>query len=123
MTERRAFYHVTNSSNVEAILEQGLLPGWGDDGFGIYVFDDLAAAEDYAADQGWDGALAEPVILALEAYPCEVWEVVPDPHWPNPEDYEHVLRYPADPDAAIDQQYWKPGIRVIPIEPEESLRP
>ena len=99
------FYHVTDRENVEPILRDGLLGGWGDDGFGIYLYSDLYDARSYAAGNGWDGDLQDPVILEIEADNGEVYPITVDPGWPNPEDYENVHVREMDPD---DAGAWKP---------------
>lgn len=98
------FYHVTSSGNVTRILEEGLLPGWGDVGLGVYVFNTEASARQYAANSGWDGALPDPVILKLEAGPDEVERVMPHPEWSDPEAYENISWRPSN----VEDEAWMP---------------
>lgn len=105
------FWHVTHRDNVAAILENGYLPGWGDAGLGVYVWAQLDAAEDYCAGGGWDGEAApeDLAILEIQCGPDEVEFIVPDPGWPNPDDYEHVRVWPGlDEDIA-----WQPQRRLL----------
>ncbi|MCE6959227.1 hypothetical protein LAZ40_09200 [Cereibacter sphaeroides] len=111
-------WHVTSPDAAAAILEEGFLGGWGDAGFGVYLFADLGAAEDYAADGGWDGSLTEAVILEIEAELAEIDIVIPDPGWPNPEDYEHVRWHPMDPD---EDETWPPARRILPDDTDPAL--
>lgn len=103
---RATFWHVTPKENVASILADGLLPGWGDAGLGVYVWAELGAAEDYRAGGGWDGEAApgDLAIIELECDQGEIEFVIPDPGWPNPEAYEHVRMWPA-PD---DDIAWRP---------------
>ncbi|PZO72357.1 MAG: hypothetical protein DI629_20900 [Mesorhizobium amorphae] len=118
MSDPRTFWHVTPRDNVPGIMAEGLLPGWVDDGLGVYLWSDLAAAEDYLAAGGWDGG-CDPSDLEIIEISCdgsEVDRIIPDPGWPNPEDYEHVrLRRAADEDDA-----WRPGMRVLPEAGEDG---
>lgn len=111
MTE---YYHVTSLEDAQSILKEGFEGGWGDIGYGVYLFDDLFAAENYAHDGGWDGRLetTQTVIIAikLEDRSDEVSWVIPDPEWPNPEDYEHVLFHPMKED---DSLRWRPTMRLV----------
>ncbi|WP_411839645.1 hypothetical protein [Paracoccus sp. ME4] len=108
------FYHVTNRENVKAILRDGIAGGWGDDGFGVYVYTDLGDAESYAARNGWDGELEDPVILEIEAPERDLDFIEINPEWPNPEDYENVRRFPMDPDEKAGLENWHPGdIRLL----------
>ncbi|MFX4300329.1 hypothetical protein [Pseudosulfitobacter pseudonitzschiae] len=90
------YYHVTSRENVEPILKEGLFPGWGDLGFGVYLFNDVMAALDYAGRSGWDGELVSPVVLEISASADDVEPVIPHPDWPDPETYENVVWYPAE---------------------------
>lgn len=83
-------WHVTHKDNTDAILKDGFEANWGDDGFGVYFFDDLTAAEDYAHDGGWDGELDPDDAVILEAETEEAYPIEVNPEWPNPEDYEAV---------------------------------
>jgi hypothetical protein len=105
-----ALYHVTRKANVEAILREGFEGGWGDVGYGVYVYDALGEAENYAASGGWDGE-ADPedlAIIEITGAADEVEYVIPDPHWPNPEDYNHVLFH-----AMEDGERWRPDRKCL----------
>lgn len=73
------YYHVTAPENVADILANGFIPGWGDWGFGVYLFSDPAVAQDYARKGGWDGDLKgkSPVILEVETWRATSGEVHP----------------------------------------------
>jgi hypothetical protein len=102
------YYHVTHKENVDAIIENGLEGGWGDDGFGVYLFDDLSAAEDYAADGGWEGNLTEEttIILEIEDDGEDIYPIEVQTEWPNPEDYECVVVRPMED---LEGSTWKPA--------------
>ncbi|MCA9771096.1 MAG: hypothetical protein KC466_01730 [Myxococcales bacterium] len=105
MSGKRAF-HVTERETAALILEQGFLGGWGDIGFGVYLWTDEAVARAYAKEGGWDGLLTDPVILVVEdasLRPIEAWEIHPD--W-DPKPYRSMLWRPMgedDPDMT-----WRP---------------
>ena len=99
------FWHVTAAQNTQDILASGFIPGWGDAGCGVYVFDDPVAAQTYADNGGWDGHLVDAVIIQIETDPDDLIHVEINPQWPNPEDYEHVLWYPMDDDG---DEFWQP---------------
>lgn len=104
------FYHVTEAENVASILTDGFRPDWGDDGFGVYLFNNPFSAGIYAAKGGWDGALKDPVILYVDC-PNEVAEtIIPNPEWPNPDDYLSILIYRVDEDLDPNDPaiWWKP---------------
>ena len=65
------FYHVTERENVEDIITNGFMGGWGDAGFGVYLYDNFYQADEYAAKGGWDGELSHPVILHISANDVE----------------------------------------------------
>ena len=117
----RTLWHVTGPEAAEAILDEGFAGGWGDDGFGVYLFSSLPAARVYAAEGGWDAGLEAPVLLEVEAEADEVCPILPDPAWPNPEDYVHVLVHPMDPDA--EEARWSPRRRVLGLEAAPSPGP
>lgn len=95
------FYHVTERDAAEDILQQGFLGGWGDDGFGVYFYDNLYDARDYVSRGGWDGGLKDPVILAVED--PEIYSIRVDPSW-DASEYEHVcVHYMDDND-----EHWIP---------------
>lgn len=96
MTNTVTVWHVTDPQSAQEISRSGFLGNWGDAGFGVYFFDDLRVAEEYAQQGGWQHNLTEFRILEAEI-PNDLIEVVlPDPGWPNPEDYEHVFWVPMD---------------------------
>lgn len=105
MSGKRAF-HVTERETAALILEQGFLGGWGDIGFGVYLWTDEAVARAYAESGGWDGCLEDPVLLLVEdetLLPISPWELHPD--W-DPKPYMSMLWRPMDeddPDAT-----WRP---------------
>lgn len=112
-------YHVTSRANAMAILKDGFEGGWGDAGFGTYLFDCEQTAQDYLADGGWDGELPDDaVIIEVEAPDSEFEAVIPDPAWPNPEDYERVRWVAMDEDD--EGARWKP-LRMIPEETGEFI--
>ena len=106
------YWHVTDPDAAAAILEEGFAGGWGDVGFGVYLFADLGAAEDYAAAGGWDGSLGATAILEVEADEALIEGIVPDPGWPNPGDYLHVRHVPMADDG--EETRWKPLMRIVP---------
>jgi len=92
------YYHVTAAENVPDILTHGFRPGWGDWGFGVYLFSDLDVAGAYARKGGWDGGLKnkKPVILEVTTYRASSGDVHPSwdarkyetIRWVDMEDYE-----------------------------------
>jgi hypothetical protein len=100
-------WHVTSAAQVIEILKEGFRGNWGDAGYGVYLFSDFDAAEDYADEGGWDGSLQDPIILEVQATASDVAHVIPDPNWPNPDDYEHVLWAELSPDT---DPLWRPEI-------------
>ena len=95
----RAYYHVTDPDEAREILREGFLPGWGDVGFGVYLWGSLTSARRYAKKGGWDKKLGDPVILMVgspEIRPIHDHEVHPD--WPNPEDYVDMFFWEGDED-------------------------
>ncbi|WP_027234427.1 hypothetical protein [Leisingera caerulea] len=107
---KRPYYHVTSPESAENIIEIGFQGGWGDDGFGVYVYDNLPDAYAYAKSGGWDGELTRAVILELQADPDDFDGIIPDPAWPNPEDYETVLVHRMDED---DPMPWEVDVSII----------
>lgn len=99
-------WHVTHIDNLEPIFSEGFEANWGDDGFGVYLFNDLSAAEDYAHNGGWDGSLSTSDAVILEVVTDEALPIEVNPEWPNPEDYEAVyvvFRDESDPFFKPDQ--------------------
>jgi len=96
-----AVFHVTDKKNVSAIIEDGFKGGWGDAGFGVYLYDNVLAAEEYLERGGWDGE-ADPDdlrIIEVEVPTEDADYVQPEPTWPNPEDYAHILYHEMDQDS------------------------
>ncbi len=85
-------WHVTHKDNLASILADGFEAGWGDNGFGVYFFNDLSAASDYAYTGGWDGELSidDAVLIEAECDDNDPFPVEIQPDWPNPEDYDAV---------------------------------
>lgn len=113
-------YHVTTRENARKITAEGFTPGWGDAGLGVYFWDNLSDAEDHMADGGWEGKLDpdEAVILSAEVDDFDVEYIDPDPHWPNPEDYDTVVwrRMQSDNDR------WKPeGLAILDHTPSPTV--
>lgn len=104
----RTLYHVTTHENATEIMNEGFRGGWGDVGYGVYLFDDFSEANSYAHDGGWDGLLNDPVIIEISGAYDETEMIIPDPGWPNPEDYECVRFRPMD-----DGEFWKPNMRLL----------
>lgn len=73
------FYHVTERENAQDIIQNGFEGGWGDVGFGVYLYDNLSEATAYAVHGGWDQGLVDPVILEVSTN--EVEKVEPHPDW------------------------------------------
>ena len=106
----QGLFHVTDRKFVDDILEHGFLPGWGDWGFGIYFFDNIVSARAYAAGNGWDHSLEDPVILAMKT--SEAVQKAPDPGWSDPEKYLSIWYVPRKEEQA--DTYWKRGkIQVV----------
>ena len=105
-------WHVTRHALTRSIIDEGFLGGCGDDGYGVYVFNNLLSAEDYMADGGWDGEgdPAQMCIVQIEVAASELWEIEVHPEWENPEDYEHILRYPMEPDS---EELWTPARQIL----------
>lgn len=98
------FYHVTERDIAADILKEGFLGGWGDVGFGVYLYGNLPEALNYALKGGWDGELQDPVILAVDD--PHIGLVIPEPSWPNPEDYLDVHWHEMDDDE--EDALWVP---------------
>ncbi|NDV51521.1 hypothetical protein [Salipiger sp. PrR003] len=108
------YYHVTHEEDLQSILIEGFRGGHGDVGFGVYLFDDLAAAEDYIARGGWDGEGDPDDFEIIEVECPQLESVTPEPDWPDPENYENVVFHPMfenDPDGT-----WEPErVHIIPM--------
>lgn len=98
------FFHVTDRENAEEIVRSGFLGGWGDVGYGVYAFDNIVNAREYAANGGWDRQLVDPVIIVFST--LEMSKVIPEPSWPNPDDYLSVFW--KELDDRNEEECWKP---------------
>jgi hypothetical protein len=88
------YYHVTDRDSADAILREGFEGGWGDLGYGVYLWNGLDTTENYAARGGWDHSLKNPVILAVGD--PEIQEITGadlDPNW-DPGQYVDVYWHP-----------------------------
>ena len=105
-------WHVTSGPAALSILEAGFEGGWGDDGFGVYVFTCLSGAGSYLARGGWDGRLdpAAAVILEIDCDESELRGIDIHPDWPNPEAYLSILMHPMEDEDGI----WAPVRRILP---------
>lgn len=106
--DTKTLYHVTTATNAADILINGFEGGWGDVGFGVYLYDNFMDAEDYLHKGGWDGELTDGVVIEVSADPMEVENIIPDPEWPNPEDYETVMFRPMD-----EGNVWTPAMALV----------
>lgn len=106
MSGTRAF-HVTERETAALILQEGFLGGWGDVGFGVYLWSEERVTRSYLELGGWDGPFAEPVILEVtdpSLVPIDASLIHPD--W-DPELYASMLWRPMDeedPDTP-----WRPA--------------
>lgn len=105
-------YHVTDAISAEAIMREGFLGGWGDVGFGVYFWQSLDRAKAYVAKGGWDGRLADPVIIEVKDPGLQLIDPnVIHPDW-DAELYAAMLWKPMDeddPDAP-----WQPSsMRIV----------
>lgn len=99
-------YHVTDSDNVQDILKNGFIGGWGDVGYGVYFYSQLQNAYEYADDLGWDGGLNDPVIIWVkdsDIRPIDGSEI--DPSWDETLYDDMFIR---DMDSNTPNQRWKP---------------
>lgn len=88
-------YHVTERVDASGILANGFVGGWGDWGFGVYLFDNLTSARRYAAQGGWDHRLKDPVTLVVRTDRAEQGDVPDD--W-DANKYKSVYFIPGDED-------------------------
>lgn len=102
------YYHVTDRDYVENIMQYGFYGGWGDVGFGVYLYGNIHDAVALAHKKGWDGQLVDPVILEVQSNDVE--KIVPQPGW-NTEEYRDMYWYDMSDD---EDARWCP--RVTPIE-------
>ena len=116
-------FHVTERESAALILEEGFLGGWGDVGFGVYLWTDETVARAYAKNGGWDGLIEDPVILVVEdpgLQPINPWDIHPD--W-DPKPYMSMLWRPLDEDDP--ETFWRPE-RMDPLDlsgPQEPPQP
>lgn len=114
-------YHVTSADDAQNILSNGFEGGWGDVGFGVYVFGNLHDAVGYMDAGGWDGLLdpENAAIISVEVEDASEFErVVPDRDWPNPEDYENVFWHPME-DNVLSQ--WKPKMEIVGLPAKPTI--
>lgn len=106
----KTYWHVTTAKAAQSIIKDGFKGDWGDAGFGVYVFDCLGRTTQFEGAGGWDGSLKDSAVIEIEVPEGELEYVMPDPEWPNPEDYECVLWYPMNSD--LDEN-WCPKREII----------
>jgi hypothetical protein len=114
--QRVPHFHVTHRETAQIIMEEGLAGGWGDDGYGVYLFNDLGAACAYRDTGGWDGG--EPrdlVIIMVRPAAEDIEDIEINASWPNPEDYEHVVLHRLH--DASDDDRWRPAIKMLELAP------
>lgn len=58
------------------------------------------------------------VVIAVEVDDAELDFVIPDPSWPNPEDYDDVLWFPMDDSAS---EKWQPPRRIVGPTPAAAV--
>jgi len=98
------YYHVTDRASADSILKNGFEGGWGDLGYGVYLWNGLDTAEDYAAKGGWDHALKDSVILAVSDPQIEeISGADLDPSW-DPAQYAEMYWHPMEEGSGN----WKP---------------
>ena len=101
------FYHVTDRAHAQDVIENGFIGGWGDVGFGVYLYDNLSEAEAYAARGGWDQGLTDPVILQLSTQDVEKVEAHPD--W-DESTYANMYWHEMDEDS--DARWQPPTVQL-----------
>lgn len=100
----RVYYHVTERDYAQDIIQNGFLGGWGDVGFGVYLYGNMGETKSYAEVGGWDNGLEDPVILAVsDASIVPVTDL--DPSW-DAAKYADMHWRPMDEDD--EDQRWKP---------------
>jgi hypothetical protein len=111
-------YHVTDRKNAEKILKQGFLGGWGDVGFGVYFWNSLDKADDYADQGGWEGDLTDPVVIKVTDTRLEpLTDIHPD--WDH-DVYHAMLWVPMDEDHP--DKKWKPtSMKIVGDLHEDGL--
>lgn len=103
MRDYAQLFHVTEEATAKKILAEGYAGGWGDVGYGVYFYNNLDDAVEYARRGGWDGQLARPAVIESSVPYDRFQKVEPHPEWPNPEDYETVRYAPMDEDNETDR--------------------
>ncbi len=117
----RTVYHVTSAARADDIINNGFKGGWGDAGFGVYFYGEIHNAFAYRNGGGWDGELdpSTAIVIAVEVDDSDLDFVIPDPSWPNPEDYDDVLWFQMEDSASR----WQPpreiaeGIKLTGVTP------
>ncbi len=102
------FYHVTDRDVAEDIIEHGFLGGWGDVGFGVYLYDNITEAKAYAEKMGWDAGLTDPVIIVVETNEAE--RVIPHPDW-DQNKYQNMWWYDMEDDD--EDTRWCPTSAIV----------
>lgn len=95
-------WHTTSPEAAQDITQEGFQGGWGDVGFGVYLYDNMADAVAYGERGGWDSKLPQFAVLEVEVPYSIVEGIDPHPDWPNPEDYQTVRFVPMDEDHEDD---------------------
>ena len=100
------YYHATTREAAQSIVEDGFQGGWGDDGYGVYLFGTITGAAEYISKGGWDNSHTpdDMVIVMISAPEEDVSLVIPNPAWPNPEDYADIHVYHMEDDS---EHHWK----------------
>ena len=108
MSREAIFWHVTRKTSLDEIIDKGFMGGWGDNGFGVYLYSDRSAALDYIEQGGWDGESLPEDLCLIKVISSEedVEEIEVHPEWPDPESYEHVVYHPMD-DGGVTE-HWAP---------------
>ena len=109
----QAFYHVTEREYADDIVNNGFMGGWGDVGFGVYFYGTPYSAIDYAKENGWDGSLADPVIIGVKDPKIQkISGFDLHPSW-DPEKYADMFWYSMDEED--EERRWRPQeIRILP---------
>jgi len=110
------FYHVTERTDAKDILKNGFIGGWGDVGYGVYLYDDPLDAMDYAAKGGWDGSLKDLVIIEISTAEARRVPVM-DQSW-EASDYENMYWHPMD--ESNEEERWKPRMKVTNKQAAEN---
>jgi len=112
-SQGRTGFHVTGAVAAKDILRDGFWAGHGDLGYGVYFWKSLERARRYAAKDGWDGLLKDPVIIEVRdsaLQDIDPWDIHLD--W-NAADDEAMLWAPMDEDDQ-DDTGWRPAdMRIV----------